>query len=271
MCREILNTCIRNTEEAEKLSAKAVEGGPSGRGMGKGVWGMIEESELARSIRIGEEKKVSDTNIRLQSLFKQFSIVLQNESDIVVRAFACVSELSNALGSGSPATPKIDAPQLSAVLPKAKSVAAELARIIQETEDPTRLEELLEINDQLLGILKKAPGNPKPSLRLQGLGLSFSDSNSSEDGDGRLDGLPPLHGREGEHGHDSSETSSAVDFDEEPPTPTTPKIDKGKGKAEPEPEIPEPVLSPIPSRMGDGDGDDDDEEYVVSPTNRCVN
>lgn len=58
MCREILNTCVRNTEEAEKLTAKAAEGGPSGRGLGKGVWGMIEESELARSIRIGEEKKV---------------------------------------------------------------------------------------------------------------------------------------------------------------------------------------------------------------------
>jgi protein phosphatase 1 regulatory subunit 37 len=59
MCREILNSCVRNTEEAERLS-KASEGSgvQSGRGQRKGVWGMIEESELAKSIRKGEEKRV---------------------------------------------------------------------------------------------------------------------------------------------------------------------------------------------------------------------
>lgn len=57
MCREILNSCVRNTEEAERLSKEGVSAS-SGRGMGKGVWGMIEESELARSIKHGEEKKV---------------------------------------------------------------------------------------------------------------------------------------------------------------------------------------------------------------------
>lgn len=48
ICREILGTCVRNTEEAE---AGGVAGG---KGLGKGVWGLIEESELARSIRMGE-------------------------------------------------------------------------------------------------------------------------------------------------------------------------------------------------------------------------
>ena len=59
MCREILNSCVRNTEEAERIS-KASEGSSvqSGRGLRKGVWGMIEESELAKSIRKGEEKRV---------------------------------------------------------------------------------------------------------------------------------------------------------------------------------------------------------------------
>ena len=59
MCREILNSCVRNTEEAERLS-KVSEGSSiqSGRGLRKGVWGMIEESELAKSIRKGEEKRV---------------------------------------------------------------------------------------------------------------------------------------------------------------------------------------------------------------------
>lgn len=61
MCRDILNSCVRNTEEAEKNSRshESPSGGGSGRGLGKGVWGMIEESELAKTIREGEGKKVS--------------------------------------------------------------------------------------------------------------------------------------------------------------------------------------------------------------------
>lgn len=52
---------MRNTEEAEKNSRSpdSTLGGESGRGLGKGVWGMIDESELAKRIREGEEKKVS--------------------------------------------------------------------------------------------------------------------------------------------------------------------------------------------------------------------
>lgn len=45
-CREILSSCVRNTEEA------AASG--HGKQM-KSVWGMIEESELAKSIRAGDE------------------------------------------------------------------------------------------------------------------------------------------------------------------------------------------------------------------------
>jgi hypothetical protein len=62
MCRDILNTCIRNTEEAERSVRAAQQDSsntpPSGRGQGKGVWNMIEESELAKSIRLDEGKKV---------------------------------------------------------------------------------------------------------------------------------------------------------------------------------------------------------------------
>lgn len=59
MCRDILNSCVRNTEEAERTTqAPNGPSGESGRGLGKGVWGMIEESELAKSIRLGEEKEV---------------------------------------------------------------------------------------------------------------------------------------------------------------------------------------------------------------------
>ena len=57
MCREILNTCVRNTEEAENAQ-NDVPGG-NGRGIGKAVWGMIEDSSLARSIRLTEGKQAS--------------------------------------------------------------------------------------------------------------------------------------------------------------------------------------------------------------------
>jgi protein phosphatase 1 regulatory subunit 37 len=58
MCRDILNSCVRNTEEAEKGSHVTSSAGESGRGRGKGIWGMIEESKLARTIRDGEKEKV---------------------------------------------------------------------------------------------------------------------------------------------------------------------------------------------------------------------
>lgn len=72
MCRDILNSCVRNTEEAERNSqlnngtvgrSGGTDAGAgtvgSGRGLGKGVWNMIEESELAKSIRLDEENKVN--------------------------------------------------------------------------------------------------------------------------------------------------------------------------------------------------------------------
>lgn len=59
MCRDILNSCVRNTEEAERSTQPPNgQNNESGRGLGKGVWGMIDESELARTIRLGEEQKV---------------------------------------------------------------------------------------------------------------------------------------------------------------------------------------------------------------------
>ncbi|KDR79326.1 hypothetical protein GALMADRAFT_243316 [Galerina marginata CBS 339.88] len=271
MCREILNSCVRNTEEAERAS-KHGDGASvgSGRGLGKGVWGMIEESELAKSIRLGEEKK--------------------NESDIVVRAWSYVTQLSGILApdaSRSPSTPKATkagTASLSELVSKAKAVAAELATVIQETEDPTRLEELLGINDQLLSLLKKVPGGRRPNLTLKGLGLSLdSAQNSEDDGDGRLDGLPHINGRERENGYavavgssdssSSSTTSLEEEEEEEAQTPTTPRVDKGKGRAEPEPEKLEMVLSPKPFRINESEDEDEDGgryqgEGVASPTDR---
>ena len=79
MCREILNTCVRNTEEAERASkgGAAAEGGQraTASGMGtetKGVWGMIEESELAKSIRLDQRKKVRACCLKIYILMTFF-------------------------------------------------------------------------------------------------------------------------------------------------------------------------------------------------------
>ncbi|KAF8885399.1 hypothetical protein CPB84DRAFT_1816838 [Gymnopilus junonius] len=262
MCREILNTCVRNTEEAERASKAAAEGAPtsSGRGLGKGVWNMIEESELAKSIKLKEEKK--------------------NESDIVGRARLCITQLSGILAPNAPLsqTPKASKPRassLSQMVSRAKAVASELASVIQEAEDPTSLEELLGINDQLLSLLKKVPGGGKPPLTLQGLGLSLNNVRSADGGDGMLDGLPHINGRANGHASiGSSETSSTSSLEEDDSmTPTTPKIDKGKQKADPEPEQPEIVLSPKTFRINESEDEDEDGVHYrpndsTSPTNR---
>jgi len=172
---------------------------------------------------------------------------------------------------------------LNEVVKKAKAVVAELAVVIQETDDASRLEELLGINDQLLALLKKVPASTKPSLRLHGLGLSIDRSQSSEDdGDNKLHGLPHLNGRanghSGHHIETSSETSSvgAFEDDEDQLTPTTPKIDKGKRKAEPEPEQSDMVLSPKTFMINDAENESEmmrfreGEGDVASPTDRYV-
>ncbi len=59
MCREILSTYVRNTEEAERASkgGAAAEGGRRTTASGMGT-GMIEENELAKSIRLDQGQKV---------------------------------------------------------------------------------------------------------------------------------------------------------------------------------------------------------------------
>lgn len=151
------------------------------------------------------------------------------------------------LSFSPPPTPQ---PPVHEVVVKARSMVTELASVIQETEDPIRLEELLGINDQLLTLLKKVPTKLKETLRLQGLGLTIE--NTGIEVDGKLDGYPHLNGRLNGHtaSLETSSESSSVESNEEE-TPTTPKVDKGKRKAEPE--QPEMVLSPKTFMIGEAE------------------
>ncbi|KAJ6476681.1 hypothetical protein C8R47DRAFT_1178834 [Mycena vitilis] len=284
LCRNILNTCVRNTEEAERVAAERANGGGSGgsgahtpvgsvmgvpgvigggqgngsttgsgRGQGKGVWGMIEESELAKSIRLDEEKK--------------------SEVDVAVRARACMAVLE-AMLPNAVAAPTTAPPSMSPAdaLKQAKALTHELSNLIQETDDPGRMEELLDVNDALTDLVARVPPPGRPTLTLQGLGLKWAP------GTGPAIPSPAL-----ENGHAPPDDAANGHAGEEDHSPTTPRIDKGKARAVPEPEEPEKVLSPTlmlshdEEEDEDGEGrlrfspveaEDDDGETVIGPTDR---
>ncbi|KAH6879625.1 hypothetical protein BKA70DRAFT_1447902 [Coprinopsis sp. MPI-PUGE-AT-0042] len=88
------NLDIAGIAEAERSSNKAANGesAPSGRGGGKGVWNMIEDSELARSIRLDEEKK-SENDVLPSGTAPDGEAT----ADIVARSQAIVGELAIAI------------------------------------------------------------------------------------------------------------------------------------------------------------------------------
>ena len=139
VCREILRICVRNTEEAERTmrekdgGALAGESGeqtggarvkdtlgdggmktPSGTwvGQAKGVWMMLEESELAKGVRMGEL-----------------------EADIVKRSKVIITLLNEILYPASPTTTSAQDPSLHpALLPVSANtslvpIAASLAGV----------------------------------------------------------------------------------------------------------------------------------------------
>ncbi|ESK86946.1 leucine-rich repeat-containing protein 68-like [Moniliophthora roreri MCA 2997] len=300
LCREILNTCIRNTEEAEKIAQQEQAQGSRSKAA---LWGMIEESELAKSVRFtGDEAGMIDT-------------------DVVLRARGCIRLLNNfiknpsmplhspqATPSGaappplSPQTPisGLFSPTSSTFSPfsllplrnqssppkeeqqipltpeelinKSRGVIKELGMVITSGQDdvgPERLEELLSLNDELTGLTTKAEETAVTGRAPTPTGNPVAPVM----GEGRQ-GRPALtlqglgikfnNTRNGST-HDEKATNGGVSSteDEELPSPTTPKIDKGKQKAEPEPIEHEKVLSPTASFLiaeSNSDGEDDEDD-----------
>lgn len=258
---------MRNTEDAEK-SAQTPS---SGRGQGKGVWGMLEESELAKSIRQDEKKKVDEPvdNFTLQNGTPANipSPDKQSEDSIVIQARSRRDELEAILtGSSSVSSDLTSAAQApdattASVIESAKEASKALMDLIEQTTDPTRLEALLALNDNLTGLLARSV--PQPS-KLQGLGVVI-DTGSPDSAEGVI-----ING----HSPGIAGEESGIEDEEEP---VTPRIDKGKGRAEPEPEFPEPVLS-TPFLVAESDEEDgeahlavsDEIEDAISPTDRYV-
>ncbi|KAF5343098.1 hypothetical protein D9758_016016 [Tetrapyrgos nigripes] len=184
-----------------------------------------------------------------------------------------------------------------------------------------RVEELLDINDEMMGLLGKVEGllvlekekwakekerkaeaasqessqsphvedescsdtsssdpnikAPRPTLKLQGLGIRLDDGEVGEQKEKeKEDKLPSiangyLHPRSGSSS--SSSSSSLGDIDEsedEEPSPNTPRVDKGKGRAPPEPIQHERVLSPTSVLMMNTMPPEMDEEEENEEENR---
>ncbi|KAI0072487.1 RNI-like protein [Panus rudis PR-1116 ss-1] len=297
MCRDILETCTRNTEEAEKQTTN----GESGRGQSKGVWTMIETSELAKTFREDDKKKVDSHTISssstpsiasssansnsvgsgsgsLHTSSSHAPLVTetdvsnpeQQEDEVVLQAKTCKAQLeafiarcsssSTSSASSSTSSPTLEARKVDPELEdKTATTLTSLASLIEATADPHRLEELLNVNDELTALLSRAKNPPA----LNGLGIRIDTSSSMTNGHAAPSSLASV-----------KEEGSSSDAEEEEEEPVTPRIDKGKGRAEPEPEEPEKVLSPV--RVPDSDEEDgegllvagDQPTDLVSPTDR---
>jgi protein phosphatase 1 regulatory subunit 37 len=270
MCRDILNTCIRNTEEAERNSQPPTANSVGGRGQGKGIWGMIEESKLAKTFRKDGQKKVESCSPRNAPESLLIPGGTQNEDETIAQAQRCKIQLEEILGCSTPkpgrrpSEIKVD-PELIA---RAKALLPGLAEIIQTSSDSTRVDELLGLNDALTSLLARA--TPKPRISLQGLGI-------------KLNGLETTDAHEAGNGSvspDNHVVTPSGDAEElaDDDALSTPRIDKGKGKAPPEPEVVESVLSPPGFAVMDSEEEEEAEHGVVqeeddprSPTDRYAN
>ena len=266
MCRDILNTCVRNTEEAERAANPSSPDGASGRGQGKGVWNMIEESELARTFRQDNQKKVTAvadaSPTSSASPTDVPSAAQQTAAGIVARARAQKQQLEDVLArspsSSSAVPPEAMQEEVKEATASVKEAQIGLMSVIETTTEPERLQELLTLNDDLTALLGRcAP--PKRDVSLHGLGLHVENGKAN--------------GSAGEEALVNGHTvNGAEDSDDEP---LTPRIDKGKGRAEPEPVEPEKVLTPASFHLGDSDDEDahlgdelivTDQDGMMSPT-----
>ena len=273
MCRNILNTCIRNTEEAERNSPTPPASGLSGRGQGKGVWGMIEESKLAKMIRQDDEKKVESQHPHQHDVPLLTDLAEQSGSEMAMQARTCKEQLEELVARAELSSPREPLGQVDLeLISKAKALLTSLAETIRTVSEPARLEDLLSLNDSLTSLVAHA--SPRPKVTLTGLGIDLHDvkGQASPDtipngGGSDLNGSVNGHVVIADKEDDEHETEAEEDV------PATPKVDKGKGRAIPEPEEPEKVLSPnFVLESDDEDGHiPETVEDERSPTNMCAN
>jgi protein phosphatase 1 regulatory subunit 37 len=171
-------------------------------------------------------------------------------SDILYQARTCVQDLKTILSASSP-SPALDA---ASTVKKVKELMLELTRSIETTSDPLRLEELLEVNDELVSLSAQVPESGRPVLTLQGLDALTLSSKT-------VAGVTSVVNN-GQAFHESPTDDLLQEED-----PLTPRIDKGKARAEPEPEKQEKVLSPNLLVTESESEDEDSSRMAMSEAN----
>ncbi|KAN0132000.1 hypothetical protein V8E53_010280 [Lactarius tabidus] len=261
MCRDILNTCIRNTEEAERNSHMSSANGSSGRGQGKGVWVMIEESKLAKTFRKDEDKKVVSRSPHEHPESLLISEGAQNEGETVARALQCKEQLEVLLAHSTTGSKghESDAKADTELIGRTKELLPLLAEIIRTCSEPTRRDDFQRLRNTLQSLLVRI--SPKPRISLQGLAIDLNGLSSPTSDEGNT--------------HDSHVVTTRGDTEElaDEDVLSTPRLDKGKGKAPPEPEAVEPILSPSGFTVADSDSEMENEvaqgeDDPRSPTDR---
>ncbi|VDB95667.1 unnamed protein product [Peniophora sp. CBMAI 1063] len=294
MCRAILETCVRNTEEAEKSAQSGISTPTTGRGQGKGLWTMIEDSSLARSIRKDDTKKVHirspvSSPSPLTSAPAPLDTMLTTEaplsisapqagSDTIAQARQIVSELEAILArspgsSSTPSSPIVGGEEHPELVLRARTILKPLGGVISKEEDPMKLEELLELNDNLTSLVSQL--SPRPHLSLQGLGMSLDQAMASPiimaGPDGEILGQNSIHSRStssngSANGNSNGASPVISDSDSEAEEEVgTPRVDKGKGRAPPEPEVHEQAIQEGPVEEPEGDDELAQEVYEPSP------
>ncbi|KAF9261653.1 RNI-like protein [Marasmius fiardii PR-910] len=298
LCREILNTCIRNTEEAEKASQREQLADQTGGRTKAALWGMIEESELAKTVRLaGDKVGVIDTDIvlRARGCIQQLTSYIKNPSQPlhspsyqipssplspqISGYFSPTSSFAPfPLPSGAQTQSHADGTRMTPeeLISKGQKVTNELASVIAQVMngenevDPERLEELLNINDELTRLVAKAENAVRsPStLQEQKADAGVGTENQSRRPNLTLEGLERISrgNAEGQSGVKESVVNgsepSSIKIGEAQ-SPATPRVDKGKQKAAPEPIEHEKVLSPTASFLVSETNTDSEDEGVI--------
>jgi len=264
LCREILNCCVRNTEEAEKSARAAGSDEPSGRGAKKGVWSMIEESSLAKSVNNSDENKVNT----FLPMCGYVITMHQSEAEILVLARECKIQLEGILSrttssSSTSSTITLNESEIQ-VTQRSKNLQPTLVTLIQSTTDPAKMEEMLELNDSLATLLSALLPNSPESSEFGQDPLNM-ESNGAQPPLSREASSTNSLGLENGHGNgppsNTEETNDKKDDSdpEEEEEPLTPRVDKGKGRAT---EAASPVLEKLimAGSFSITDSDDEDEE-----------
>ncbi|KAK7692098.1 hypothetical protein QCA50_005504 [Cerrena zonata] len=156
---------------------------------------MIEDSELAKTIRKDEQKKAEDQVSSSPSplaIDTNLASPERKDNDILTQAISCKAELEMLLArspSSSSATTSPTDPLDPELRNRAQTILASLASLIETTGDPSHLEELLTLNDELTSLMSFASYTP-PAPSLNGLGIRIDTTIAATVSNGNGHAVP---------------------------------------------------------------------------------